>query len=137
MNPSFVLDCSVTMAWYFEDEASEYTDCILKSLQHTKAVVPTLWELEVTNVLLMAERKKRIQEADIFFFVELLNQLPIETNSDAASMNDLILLSRLHQLTSYDASYLYLALTQGLPLATLDEKLKNVAARTGIVLYQP
>ncbi len=137
MNPSFVLDCSVTMAWCFEDEASDYTDCILRSLQHTKAIVPDLWELEVTNVLLMAERKKRIQEADVFHFIGLLNQLPIEKNRDTASMNDLILLSRLHQLTSYDASYLYLALTHGLPLATLDKKLKDVAAHAGIVLYQP
>ena len=58
-----VIDASVTMAWCFEDEASAATDDILDRLKHDSAVVPGLWQLEVINVLLVAERGNRITEA--------------------------------------------------------------------------
>jgi len=135
MNPSFVLDCSVTMAWCFEDEASRYTDAVLDSLKHTKALVPILWQIEVANVLLMAEKKGRIQEASVFHFTHLLHQLPIEKDSNATLMADLISFGRLHQLTSYDSCYLHLALSFGLPIATLDEKLRNAAQKAGASFY--
>ena len=35
-------------------------------------------------------------------------------------------------LTAYDASYLYLAQTLGMPLATFDRKLRSVAQARGI-----
>ena len=137
MNPSFVLDCSVTMAWCFEDESSPYADAVLSSLKQTKALVPSLWMLEVANVLLMAERKKRLQEADMLHFTHLLSRLPIHVNEVPLVMTDLILLGQMHQLTSYDACYFRLALLYGLPLATLDEKLKHAATKAGILLYEP
>jgi predicted nucleic acid-binding protein len=44
-------------------------------------------------------------------------------------------LARAHQLSSYDAAYLELAIRRGLPLAWLDGKLKAAAKATGIQLY--
>jgi hypothetical protein len=55
----FVLDCSITMAWCFEDESSEYTDTILESLKEATALVPTIWPLEVANVLLLSKKNNR------------------------------------------------------------------------------
>lgn len=137
MSPSFVLDCSVTMAWCFKDESSSYAEAVLVSLERTKALVPSLWAFEVANVLLTTERKKRLQEADIFHFTQLLSQLPIQVGEAHFSMTDFILLGQKHQLTSYDACYFGLALVYGLPLATLDEKLKRAATEAGISLYLP
>lgn len=135
MKPSFVLDCSVTMTWCFEDETSPYTEAVLTSLKRTKALVPFVWGLEVTNVLLMAEKSKRLHEANILHFLKLLNLLSIEINENPISMEDLIFLGKLHQLTSYDATYLHLALNHGLPIATLDKKLKLAANQAGVPLY--
>ncbi len=42
-------------------------------------------------------------------------------------MKDFLALARAHGLSSYDASYLDLAMKKGLPLATLDKKLKQAA----------
>jgi predicted nucleic acid-binding protein len=56
---TLVIDCSLTMAWYFKDEATPYTNAVRASLATERAVVPAHWPLEVANVLLMAERRKR------------------------------------------------------------------------------
>jgi YhcG PDDEXK nuclease domain len=60
---SLVIDCSVTMAWYFKDEATAYTNAVRASLATGRAAVPALWPLEVANVLLMGERRKRSTQA--------------------------------------------------------------------------
>ena len=49
---TFVLDCSVMMAWVFPDEASEATDRLRESMIRGGAFVPALWPVEVGNVLL-------------------------------------------------------------------------------------
>ena len=134
MNAQFILDCSVTMAWCFEEEACDYADRVLSSLAHVKALVPELWHLEVSHVLLMAERKQRIQEAQILRFSRLLESLSIDIDHNPPSLTDLTLIARLHHLTSYDACYLHLALVRGLPLATLDKNLKNAAEKAGVPL---
>lgn len=61
---NFVLDCSVAMAWCFEDEITEYSEAIFDSLAESKAVVPSLWLLEVANVLLLAQRKKELAKSN-------------------------------------------------------------------------
>jgi predicted nucleic acid-binding protein len=42
-------------------------------------------------------------------------------------MKELLALARAYNLSSYDASYLYLAMRKGLPIATLDNKLIEAA----------
>ena len=59
----FVLDCSVTMAWCFDDEATPHTDGIRDSLAIVGAVVPSIWPLEVANATIVGERRKRLDEA--------------------------------------------------------------------------
>ena len=77
MIENFVIDNSVVMAWCFEDETSQYTEAILDSLEAFTAFVPSIWPLEVGNVLLVAEREKRLSEAGSARFIALLNELPI------------------------------------------------------------
>jgi len=130
----FVLDCSVAAAWCFEDEASELTDALLEKVRDFGAVVPSLWLLEITNVLLTAERRKRIAVNDATTRLELLRILPIsiEHPNQADVFNSVITLARVEGLTSYDATYLELAIRQGLPLATLDKKLAQAARNVNI-----
>ncbi len=129
MEKNFVVDNSVVMSWCFKDEANPYADSVLNRLKKASAYVPSIWPLEVVNVLLAAERRKLLSQADSVRFVGLLSQLPIfvEHGSPERAMKDLLGLARAHDLSSYDASYLDLAMKKGLPLATLDQKLRAAA----------
>ncbi|RME82058.1 MAG: PIN domain-containing protein [Caldilineae bacterium] len=137
MEGQFVLDASVTMAWCFEDEASAYADAVLDSLTHAKAVVPAVWPLEVGNVLAVAQRRGRIDQAGSVRFVTLLMQLPImvEPETPQRVFGEILALAREHDLSSYDASYLDLAMRAGIPLATQDKGLQQAVARAGVALY--
>ena len=138
MPKGFVIDNSVVMTWCFKDQASPYADSLLEALAEAVAYVPSVWPLEVVNVLLAAERKKCISEADSVRFISLLSQLPIlvEYESPEKSMKDLLGLARSHNLSSYDASYLDLAMRKGLPLATLDDKLRRAAQSTRVIIWK-
>ena len=81
----FVLDCSVTMAWCFEDESNAYTDSVLERLHAATAVVPGLWHLEVANVLIVATRRKRLARADAERFLQLLSGLNIAVDDAPAA----------------------------------------------------
>jgi predicted nucleic acid-binding protein len=131
---SFVIDNSVVMSWCFKDESSRYADTILDSLVESTAVVPSIWPLEVVNVLLVAERRKRLSEADSIRFITLLSQLPIsvEQVQPERVMIEILALAREHKLSSYDASYLNLAMSKGLPIATLDKGLRIAAKKTQV-----
>jgi predicted nucleic acid-binding protein len=135
----FVLDCSVTMAWYFKDEADPYSREVRKALGGARAVVPGLWPLEVANILVLAERRKRSGEAETSKWLSLLRLLPIRVDDEttARAWSDILHIARSHELTAYDAAYLELALRLGLPLASLDDKLKAAAADAGIPQFQP
>lgn len=130
----FVLDCSITMAWCFEDESNEYTDSILDTLRHSTAVVPTIWSLEVANVLLIARKKKRISEVDSVVFIDTLSALPIVIDSSTTSraMHSIFTLAEKEDLTIYDAAYLELAHREEVPLYTLDKALIKAATKLKI-----
>ncbi|MFQ5713277.1 MAG: type II toxin-antitoxin system VapC family toxin [Candidatus Scalinduaceae bacterium] len=134
----FVLDCSVTMSWCFEDENNRYADSVLERLSKLEATVPSIWPLEVTNVLLVGERKKRIKKADSMRFIELLRALPISIDESTTSraMREVFTLAREYNLSSYDAAYLELTIRLGLPFATSDSTLCRVARRCGVQLVK-
>ncbi|MDQ3483912.1 MAG: type II toxin-antitoxin system VapC family toxin [Actinomycetota bacterium] len=129
---TLVIDASITMAWCFEDESTEHSEAVLELVAGAGALVPSLWRLEVTNVLAVAERKRRLTEAQSSRFVSLLAQLPIDTVVDVPPMPELMELVRRHGLSSYDATYLWLSATRGLPLATLDERLADASHEAGV-----
>jgi len=129
---SFVIDASLTMAWCFEDEATDAADELLGKLVEEGAVVPPLWSLEVANVLLVAERRKRITEAQSTRFTKLLGELPIATDPGQPRIGEVAALGRKHGLSAHDTAYLMLAEQRGLPLGTLDERLAGVARAAGV-----
>ncbi len=126
---AFVLDCSVTMTWLFDDERTEQTDAILDILEKTKAVVPAIWSLEVANVLLFAKRKKRINEKTACAFIDALSLLPIHVDQSTMSraMHSIFLLAEQTHTTIYDACYLELAYREQVPLVTCDKDLLKAA----------
>ncbi len=132
----YVLDCSVVIAWIFRDEATAQTETLREQLVDSVAIVPAIWHLEVTNTLVMSARRGRLQLTEIPSLIGLLESLPIEVDPQTSlqAFGQTFQLAQNHQLSAYDAAYLELALRQSLPLATLDNRLQEVAKRCGVEL---
>ena len=133
---SFVLDASIALSWCFSDEASPETWKLLERLEQEKAFVPSLWPLEIGNVLVLAERHKRISYAHLVQCLELIASLSIQIEETTAhySFREIISLAHAENLTTYDASYLELAMRLGLSLATKDKALAKAAKKLGLSL---
>lgn len=138
MQKTFVIDASVVIAWCFQDEACKYADTVLESMHASSALVPAIWPLEIANVLIVAERKKRLRMVDSMRFLELLDSLPItvEKEHPGKIWREILTLAREQHLSSYDAAYLDLAIRRELPLATLDKVLVGAARRCGVALLK-
>lgn len=131
---AFVVDASITMAWCFEDEASEAADAVLDRLAQEGGLAPLLWRYEVSNVLLIAERRGWVTEFQVMSVLGRLQDLPITLEEAPASMETVLATGRKHRLSSYDATYLALAERAGTPLATLDGGLRQAARTAGVPL---
>jgi len=131
---AFVLDCSATLPWLFASEATAATDHLLGALTAgAKAWVPTLWHLELANVLLSAQRRGRVDKAGIarFFSALAVYDIVVDSETVEVAWTKTFSLGEAFGLTIYDAAYLELALRRGLPLATLDEQLRAAMHRAG------
>ncbi len=129
-----VLDASLALQWFLEDEADrKYSLAVLASLSEKRALVPLLWFYEVGNGLLMAYRRKRITFDQIDGFLARLKALPIEAAQQTPSeILELPALAQAHGLTNYDAAYVALAMKFNLPLATTDKNLRQTAVSVGV-----
>lgn len=134
-----VVDASVLIAAFLPDEVEAKAIELLEDLQYGRAVavVPSLFYQEISNALLMAYRRKRIQRDRFLAYLRVIASLPILVDTDAATQGTTMLtvsqLAEQHTLTTYDASYLEVAMRRGLPLATLDAALAKVALGVGVV----
>jgi predicted nucleic acid-binding protein len=133
---TFVVDSSVALSWCFEDEATPTADALLVQLSRDGAYAPSLWPLEVLNVLAMAHRRGRITlqtHQDRIGFLEAL-PVSLDTETAAQAWVTTARLAERYRLTLYDAAYLELAQRLDLPLATLDMELRAAAAALGVPL---
>ena len=127
----FVLDVSVALAWFLDDEQAPQADVVRARLVRDRAFVPQLWHLEVRNGLVIAERRGRLSATRMNECLEALKWLPIQTDSEAA-LEMVVSLARLHKLSIYDAVYLELAKRRDAALASLDGALVRAAADEGM-----
>jgi len=135
MSP-MVLDCSVTISWFIADEASKMSLNILDKVAENGAIVPTIWQLEVGNVLLVSQRKKLITKEQRHKALYVLNELPINIDQSTSkhAWQETIELAERYNLSLYDACYLELSLRCTLALATFDNHLKQAANLSGVAL---
>ncbi len=131
------MDASVALAWCFPDEASAYADRVLVALKGQTLLVPAVWGLEVSNALLVGERRKRLKQPEILRYIALLAGLTViqdgvEVNE---ALSNVLPLARQYGLSAYDAAYLELAVRYGAPLATLDGDLQKAAGRAGVRVF--
>ena len=138
-----VLDASITITWLLKDagERSEaYAFDVLKQIRTLGAEihVPATWGLEIANVIARSEAKGFVTEAQSEGFLAMLSAAPIFVDGSTAAhaLSETVQLARRYRLSSYDASYLELAMRGGLPLATLDEALQKAATKAGVKLFK-
>ena len=135
---NFVLDASVGLAWAVDDPEPDSARAIRESfLTGRIAIVPSLWVLEIANGLVMAERRGKLDLAEVerardLYESMMANYIEVQTDSPQAGFREIQEIARRHQLTAYDAAYLFLALQHRLPLATLDGSLKVAAQKSGV-----
>ena len=134
---NFVLDASVALLWLAPETnpaGTDYAATALMALKQSQAIVPSLFALEIANVVAKLESKGAVTEADAQRYISVLGSLNISVDPATAThaLGDTLNLARRYGLSAYDAAYLELALRAGLPLATLDAGLAKAATTAGL-----
>ena len=134
-----IVDCSVILALVLHDESSRYADLVAKEFAPYGFHVPSHFNLETGNALLMAKRRGRLtaetmQEA--LHGISALDPQVDSLTSDCAHQDTLELALK-HNLTLYDAAYLELAIRLEGVLATLDKNLQRAAESEGVLMPHP
>ena len=131
-----VLDCSAALAWVLPGEATAATAALLTDIAEAAACAPSLWPLQIANVLRVSQRRGRISLAQRTLALAALTELPIRIDECTAvlAFGPISALAAGRDLTVYEACYLELSLRLGLPLASLDRRLCDAAAASGVTL---
>ena len=133
-----VIDASVAAAWCFDDAVSPLSEAALDEVVRSGARVPAVWLVEMANVLVIAERRGRVDAERADRLLENLLALPVivDDREPHALSPAVVRVARAQRLTAYDAAYLELAMRTGLPLATRDATLGTAAGRVGVSLFE-
>ncbi len=131
---ALVTDNSVVIGWFVPSQATAYTRRCNRRARREAVLVPALWETEFANVMLVLARRKilpRHQATAAFHHAE---RLPLTVDREPVAPRDLFILGERHDISTYDAAYLELAVRRGVPLATQDERLARAAAAAGVLM---
>ena len=131
---SSILDASVAVAWAFADVSFRTARPALDSCQASYATSPSLLLFEVASALRKATLDGRLREPELAQFLGLLNSLDIRLDATPPPTLTLLALATQYSLSTYDATYLELAIRRALPLATLDHDLAQAAHQAGVPL---
>jgi len=134
---ALVLDSSISLAWFFPDERTGFTDAALELAAQEECWVPALWRLEFPNALLAAERKRRLTRAERLQVLDEAARLNVRVDLHAHELRAISALAERHRLTTYDAVYLELAARLDSALITLDRNLAAAASAAGITVHAP
>jgi predicted nucleic acid-binding protein len=127
-----VLDASAALEWLFLDKPA--VPLASDPVSNASFVAPWLWRLEVVNAVLVKERQKVLTHTEAARCLRYLQALNVHLVDEplGRGLERLAAFARPHQLTAYDAVYVELALTKGLPLLTFDRNQQAAARRLGI-----
>ena len=134
---ALVLDASAALGWILDrpvpPRASQARSLIIAG---ATPLVPSLWLQEVSNAFVVAERRGRLTADQVRTLAADLDDFLQEVEVDPLQVRPSVLVEmaqRTH-LTVYDATYLELASRRRVPIATLDEKLREAAHHAGLAL---
>lgn len=132
----FVVDASVVGCWSLPDEDDPEGDRLLIAASRGTLAVPFHFPAEIGNLILTAERRRRItpEQARAARRAMATLSFDIDPGGFDTVWGAAWSLSVHHGLTLYDALYLELALRLNLPLATFDGALRRAAEAEGLRL---
>jgi predicted nucleic acid-binding protein len=98
--------------------------------------IPVLFWFEISNLLTSAVKRKRIKLSDAHSLLKLVPQSKFNTDFSFGSdyANNVIVLADKYELSSYDATYLELAIRKTAVLGTLDNNLSKACIKAGVQL---
>ena len=134
---AFVLDASTTIGWMLDRPVPARASLARKLIIAGEVpVVPVLWRHEVSNAVVMSESRGRLTPAQVKTVTAGLEEFSDCVEVDPPNVRVAVLIETALRtgLTVYDAAYLGLAARRRLPLATLDDKLREAARRAGLEL---
>lgn len=138
----FVLDASLTAAWFISDPEAAYATSVRDKFgMGWTAIVPVIWPTEMASVLVKAVRRGALTEMAADGALQQLEILILSGSRIAIEPHfqpvwKAFAVAQKHQVSAYDGLYLELALNEGLPLATLDKRLREAAAKAGVELVR-
>ena len=134
---SLVVDCSVTLSWYLDDETDPLSTLIEDHVAEHGAVIPFHWHAEMANGLLVAVRRGRIKFDYIRRAFARFDELTIVIDHESRETAKAAALSlgQEYRLSVYDALYLETAMRRGMPLATFDKALHKAAQTAGVPVF--
>lgn len=132
-----IVDVSIALAWNVAQQSTTLTTEAAAYVTEHGALVPFHFHLELTNALLVLERRRRLSRADVDHAIENIRMLDVEIDDGPGARIDetVFPLARRYQLSTYDAAYLELALRTELHLATRDGALAAASKKSGAHLF--
>jgi len=134
-----VFDASIALAWVLNEQHSQFAEETIRNAMAAGAAAPALFWLETSNALRSRLLRQTIDVSERDAALGDLVALTIETDTDlgARELASIVALSDRHRLTTYDATYLELALRRSWSLATLDEALARAGRAEGLAVITP
>jgi predicted nucleic acid-binding protein len=133
-----VIDASIAVAWVHPVPGTQDTNELLNRVaEGMEIVVPGFWFLEVANALVVLERRRKLTAAERDEALERMASLNVAVDEEGSRLgfSTIANIAIANRLSVYDACYLELAQRKKLVLASLDERLRNVAKRLGLKVY--
>jgi len=133
LSERLVIDASIALKWSLDDETDSRADEALTIVEHSGALVPTLWTYEIANSLTHFVRRSRLDIVRAQTILSALSQLNIVAVPPEAAgwFVETNALAMKHGLSMYDAAYLHLAIAARVRLATADKRLGAAATAEG------
>ena len=131
---AFVIDCSICLSWYVNDESTAFCDQLGLAVHRSEVWVPSLCRAELVSAVINAQRRKRMTIEQRHAVVANANGLPLRIDYEVPSIVELNAMADAHELTPYDAIYFELASRRKLSLATLDAALVRAARKARLPL---
>ena len=134
---ALVLDCSISLSWFFPDEKTAFTEAALDLMALEECWVPSVWRLEFPNALLVAERRRRLSRDERHQVLDEASRLHLRVDAAVPELRAISDLAERLELSTYDAAYLELAARHGATLITLDKGLAAAATSAGVAVHAP
>lgn len=138
MTPEWVVDASVAIKLFVQEDLSEEASLLFDGLWHDPPVqfyVPDLFYLECASILWKYVRRFGHSAEDARTALQDLDAMDLRSASSSILFQDALDMALLRETSVYDASYACLAQSLRIPFVTADRKLVAKLQGSGIRVH--